>query len=95
MPKTPIKKKPRLEKSEHPTLTGTPPLGHQNNFYCPTCGRHLFSFYDGDLLREDYHFRISEDMNYCSKCGTLLDLDEWKEKPEVIGADEEIELEEY
>lgn len=86
--------KPKIRKSDRPTLTGTPPLGYLISHYCPICGKHLFSFYEGDLKRTDYKFRVSRDWNYCSKCGTLLDLDEWKEpEPEVKGAAEEIEWE--
>lgn len=78
-------KKPKCQKSEYPTLTGTPQLGHLNAYYCPVCGKHLFSVYDAELRkdREDgYYFYVSRDFNYCSKCGTLLDLDEWKRKEE-------------
>lgn len=70
-------KKPKHQKSEYPTLPGQ--LGYLNSYYCPVCGKHLFSAYDKDLRkdREDgYYFHVSHDFNYCSKCGTLLDLDE-------------------
>ena len=64
--------------------------------YCPVCGKHLFSAYDKDMRkdREDgYYFYISRDFNYCSKCGTLLDLEEWKRKEEPATAEEELALE--
>ncbi|MBQ0067595.1 MAG: hypothetical protein KBS60_05395 [Phascolarctobacterium sp.] len=89
-------KKPKHKKSEYPTLTGKPQLGYLNSYYCPVCGKHLFSAYDADMRkdREDgYYFHVSNDFNYCSKCGTLLDLDEWKRKEEPTTADEEIQLE--
>lgn len=85
--------KPRREKSKYPTLTGKPPLGYLNTYYCPICGKHLFSYYDADAIpnRQDgYKFAISNDLNYCSKCGVLLDLDEWKRKD---NADKELVLE--
>lgn len=75
--------KPKCVKGEYPTLTGNPQLGYLNSYYCPVCGKHLFSCYDADVLpeREDgYHFYISPDWNYCRKCGTRLDLAEWKRK---------------
>lgn len=90
-------RKPKHERSEYPTLTGTPPLGYLNSYYCPVCGKHLFSRYDADLLpnrADGFKFRISADWNYCSKCGTLLDLDQWKEKPEEKELAEEIVWEE-
>ena len=44
--------------------------------------------------REDgYYFHVSRDFNYCSKCGTLLDLDEWKREEEPAAAGEELTLE--
>lgn len=96
-------KRPIRKRSERPTLTGTPPLGYLNAYYCPVCGRHLFSHYDADVLenREDgFCFNISNDWNYCSKCGTPLELSEWKRENKnptnpgiIIGADETIEFE--
>lgn len=71
-------RKPKRQKGRHPTLTGTPPLGYLNSFHCPVCGYHLFSVYDGNLERPDYHFRVSADWNYCSRCGQALDLGEFK-----------------
>ena len=76
-------RKPKHQKSEYPTLSGQ--LGYLNSYYCPVCGKHLFSAYDKDMKkdREDgYYFHVSNDFNYCSKCGQLLDLDEWKRKEE-------------
>jgi hypothetical protein len=90
-------RKPKRMKSEMPTLTGTPPLGYLNSYYCPVCGKHLFSHYDADILpdrADGYKFRISADVNYCSKCGTFLDLDGWKGKPEETREGEEIKWEE-
>lgn len=84
-------RKPRRERGKTPTRTGNPPLGYLISFYCPTCGRHLFSHYEGDLTKENYKFKISNDWNYCSKCGQLLDLGEWKEIPELMDAEEGIE----
>lgn len=86
-------RKPKCLKSNKPTLAGNPPLMFLNSFFCPVCGKHLFSYYDGDLKRKDYKFRISQDWNYCSKCGTLLDLDRWKEQ-HGSRAEEEIDREE-
>lgn len=86
-------RKPKRMRSNKPTLSGNPPLMYLNSFFCPVCGRHLFSFYDGDLKRKDYKFQIAPDWNYCSKCGTRLDLDEWKVKP-GSSAEEEIDWEE-
>ena len=89
-------RKPKHRKSEYPTLTGAPPLGYLNSYYCPVCGRHLFSHYDADVMpnrKDGFMYRISSDWNYCSKCGTLLDLDEWKRKEEPTGAEEELMLE--
>lgn len=74
-------KRPKIVKSKNKTLTGTPQLGYLNSVHCPVCNKHLFSFYDADVLpnREDgFQFSISEDWNYCSKCGAPLDLSEWK-----------------
>lgn len=87
-------RKPKAQKSEYPTLPGQ--LGYLNSYYCPVCGKHLFSAYDKDLRkdREDgYYFHVSRDFNYCSKCGTLLDLDEWKREEEPAAAGEELTLE--
>ena len=59
------------------------------------CGKHLFSAYDKDMKkdREDgYYFHVSNDFNYCSKCGQLLDLDEWKRKEEPPEAAEELKF---
>lgn len=81
-------RRPKHHRSERPTLTGVPQLGYLNFFTCPVCGKHLFSYYDGDTKREDYKFRISSDWNYCSKCGTLLDLDEWKDMENRTDEDE-------
>ena len=47
-------RKPKRMRSNKPTLSGNPPLMYLNSFFCPVCGRHLFSFYDGDLKRKDY-----------------------------------------
>lgn len=83
-------RKPKHQKSEYPTLPGQ--LGYLNSYYCPVCGKHLFSAYDKDMKkdREDgYYFHVSNDFNYCSKCGQLLDLDEWKRKEEPPEAAEE------
>lgn len=87
-------RKPKAQESEYPTLPGQ--LGYLNSYYCPVCGKHLFSAYDKDLRkdREDgYYFHVSRDFNYCSKCGTLLDLDEWKREEEPAAAGEELTLE--
>lgn len=87
-------KKPKHQKSEYPTLPGQ--LGYLNSYYCQVCGKHLFSAYDKDLRkdREDgYYFHASRDFNYCSKCGTLLDLDKWKREEEPAAAGEELTLE--
>lgn len=96
-------KKPLRKRSEKPTLTGTPPLGYLNSILCPVCKKHLFSFYDADVLpnrKDGFCFSISEDWNYCSKCGTPLDLSEWKREMArsvkigtIVGADEIIEFE--
>lgn len=86
-------RKPKHQKSEYPTLPGQ--LGYLNSYYCPVCGKHLFSAYDKDMKkdREDgYYFRVSNDFNYCSKCGQLLDLDEWKRKEEPPEAAEELKF---
>ena len=40
-------RKPKAQKSEYPTLPGQ--LGYLNSYYCPVCGKHLFSAYDKDL----------------------------------------------
>lgn len=80
-------KNPIKRKSEHSTLTGNPPLGYLNSYYCPVCGRHLFSHYDADVIesRDGRHrFWIGEDWNYCSKCGTLLELSKWKRKEKRV-----------
>lgn len=53
-------RKPKAQKSEYPTLPGQ--LGYLNSYYCPVCGKHLFSAYDKDLRkdREDgYYFHVS------------------------------------
>lgn len=87
-------KKPKHKKSEYPTLPGQ--LGYLNSYYCPVCGKHLFSAYDKDMRKDwedGYYFYISRDFNYCSKCGTLLDLEEWKRKEEPPAAGEELVLE--
>ncbi len=86
-------KKPKHKMSEYPTLPGQ--LGYLNSYYCPVCGKHLFSAYDKDIrkAREDgYYFHVSNDFNYCSKCGQLLDLDEWKRKEEPPEAAEELKF---
>lgn len=75
-PKKPIKKK-----SKYPTLVNN--LGFLNSLYCPRCGKHLFSYYDKELKPEEnfgYHFVISSDVNFCSKCGLYLNLEEYKDK---------------
>ena len=85
--------KPKHNKSKCKTLTGSPPLGYLNYFTCPVCGKNLFSYYDGDLKHPSYVFKISEEWNYCSKCGTPLDLDEWKDKEDQEGGEDELVLE--
>lgn len=70
------KKPPVLKKGELPTLT----LGYLNSAYCPSCGEHLFSYYDKDLT----WFCLSEESNYCRNCGQHLDLDRYK-NPEREG----------
>lgn len=75
--------KPRRERSKQPTLIGQPQLGYLNSYYCPICGKHLFSHYDADWApgrKDGLRFRIAADWHYCSKCGTLLDLAEWQQK---------------
>lgn len=89
-------RKPKRQRGEYPTIAGNPPLGYLIHFYCPKCGAHLFSAYEEDLRtdREDgYIFKVAKDWNYCSRCGTLLDLDEWKhrEPPAAVGDDIEWE----
>lgn len=72
--------KPIILKTKLPTSVNN--LGHLNAAFCPTCKRHLFSFYDKEIngLYEDgYKFKIAACWNYCSKCGTLLDLDFFKD----------------
>lgn len=84
------KAKAKHQKSEYPTLPGQ--LGYLNSYYCPVCGKHLFSAYDKDMKkdREDgYYFHVSNDFNYCSKCGQLLDLDEWRR---TAGSSRRIEI---
>ena len=76
-------RKPKHNKSECPTLTGNPPLGYLNYFTCPECGMHLFSYYDGDISRPDYRFKISDNWNYCSQCGVHLNLREWQHQNDV------------
>lgn len=86
-------RKPKYQKSEYSTLPGQ--LGYLNSYYCPVCGKHLFSAYDKDMKkdREDgYCFHVSNDFNYCSKCGQLLDLDEWKRKEEPPEAADELKF---
>lgn len=79
-------KKPILQRSEYPTLPGG--LGCLNSWYCPVCGKLLFSAYDKDLQRElnrdGFCFRVPNDFNYCSKCGTFLDLDEWEKEERAV-----------
>jgi len=71
--------KPEIKQSETETFTASNiPYGHLNIVECPQCGRHLFSYYDGDMVERPDRFQIAEDLNYCSKCGILLDLDKWK-----------------
>lgn len=79
-------RKPKRQRGKRPTLAGTPPLGYLNSFYCPVCGDHLFSVYDGDLARPDYHFRVSDGWNYCRRCGQALDLGEFKAGKEEKGS---------
>lgn len=84
--RTPKPKRPVVKRGANFTLTGNPPLGYLNSCSCPKCGRHLFSFFDGDVSevrQSGNRFRVSEDWNYCSKCGTPLDLSEWKAKPDA------------
>ena len=75
-------RKPRYTRGDSFTHTGTPTLGFLNNFSCPRCGDHLFSYYDGDMQHANYKFRVRTEWNYCSVCGQPLDLDQWKEDPE-------------
>lgn len=82
-------KKPKRVKGKEPTLTGNPPLGYLNSYFCPVCSKHLFSVYDGDLKRPDYKFRVSVDWNYCSRCGQPLDLEEFKEREGKAGGEAE------
>ena len=75
-------KKPLIKKSEFPTLVNN--LGFLNSLYCPRCGKHLFSYYDKELKPEQnadgYIFKISNDVNFCSKCGLFLNLEKYKDK---------------
>lgn len=86
--------KPKIKKSESPTLTGNPPLGYLISFYCPKCGKHILSAYESDMKtdrKDGFKWGISEDLNYCSKCGQLLDLEEYRLKnrfPEEFKDDE-------
>ena len=41
-------RKPKHQKSEYPTLPGQ--LGYLNSYYCPVCGKHLFSAYDKTVI---------------------------------------------
>ena len=95
--------KPRRERGKQPTLTGQPQLGYLNSFYCPICGKHLFSCYDADIApdrKDGFRFRVASDWHYCSKCGTMLDLAEWQQQEEtpapaaVVGEDEELKFDE-
>lgn len=43
-------RKPKYQKSECPTLPGQ--LGYLNSYYCPVCGKHLFSAYDKDMKKD-------------------------------------------
>ena len=73
--------KPKIKKSQHPTLTGKPPLGHLISFHCPKCDKHILSAYESDMRTDrvdGYKWSISDDLNYCSKCGQLLDLEEYR-----------------
>ena len=91
--------KPRRKRSKQPTLTGQPLLGYLNSYYCPICGKHLFSHYDADIApdrKDGFRFRLAADWNYCCKCGTLLDLAEWQqgEKQAVMDvAEKELKFE--
>lgn len=44
------------------------------------------------LPEDGYCFHVSNDFNYCSKCGQLLDLDEWKRKEEPPEAADELKF---
>lgn len=73
--------KPLIKKSKYPTLVNN--LGFLNSLYCPRCGKHLFSYYDKDRKPEQnggYIFTISNDVNFCSKCGLYINLEEYKDK---------------
>lgn len=68
-------RKPKCKKSEYPTLTGKPQLGYLNAYYCPVCGKHLFSAYDADLRkdREDgYYFYRSYGTRTGDELGDVL-----------------------
>ena len=94
--------KPRRVRGQQPTLTGQPQLGYLNSFYCPICGKHLFSCYDADIApdrKDGFRFRVASDWHYCSKCGTMLDLAEWQQEETpapaaVVGADDELKFDE-
>ena len=45
-------RKPKHQKSEYPTLPGQ--LGYLNSYYCPVCGKHLFSAYDKDMRKVSF-----------------------------------------
>lgn len=75
------RQKPIKKKSEYPTRVNN--LGFLNSLYCPRCGKHLFSYYDKDRKPEEnggYICIIANDVNFCSKCGLFLNLDEYKDK---------------
>lgn len=54
---------------------------------CTGCG----TYWNMRDLRLDFE-AIQQNFNYCSKCGQLLDLDEWKRKEEPPEAAEELKF---
>jgi len=64
------RKEPKVKRSSKYPTVGE--LGFLNVALCPTCNRFLFAFYDKCPIR------VSEDFNYCIKCGQHLDLDKYK-----------------
>ena len=72
--------RPIVKKGDRPTLVEN--LGYLNSVYCPKCGKHLFSYYDKEIIpdrNDGYIFRIWHKWNYCSECGLFLNLDAWKD----------------
>ena len=76
--------------SKYPTLAGG--LGFLNVAKCPRCGKRVIAYYDKDL-EPNNGWRLSEDVNYCVKCGQHLDLDKYKKLDEIRGSSEEITFE--